>query len=72
MAEVAVIGVPDKNTGESVKGYVVSFDPNKTAEQVIALCEESLTNYNRPKHVEFVEEIPKTPVGKVLRRKPGI
>jgi long-chain acyl-CoA synthetase len=39
-----------------------------TAEQVIAHCGESLTNYKRPKHVEFVDEIPKSPVGKVLRR----
>jgi long-chain acyl-CoA synthetase len=68
VVEVGVIGVPDEKTGESVKAYVVSSDPNMTVEQVIAHCEESLTNYKRPKHVEFVTEIPKTPVGKVLRR----
>jgi long-chain acyl-CoA synthetase len=66
--EVGVIGVPDEKTGESVKAYVVSSDPDMTAEHVIAHCEESLTNYKRPKHVEFVDELPKTPVGKVLRR----
>ena len=66
--EVGVIGVPNEKTGESVKAYVVSSDPEMTAEHVIAHCEESLTNYKRPKQVEFVKEIPKTPVGKVLRR----
>ena len=68
VVEVGVIGIPDEKTGESVKAYIVSTDPNLTAEQVIAHCEGSLTNYKRPKHVEFVDEIPKTPVGKLLRR----
>jgi len=68
VVEVGVIGVPDEKTGESVKAYVVSSSPGMTAEHVIAHCEESLTNYKRPKHVEFVDEIPKSPVGKVLRR----
>jgi long-chain acyl-CoA synthetase len=69
VVEVSVIGVPNEKTGESVKAYVVSSDPDMTAEHVIAHCERSLTNYKRPKHVTFIEEIPKTPVGKVLRRK---
>jgi long-chain acyl-CoA synthetase len=68
VSEVGVIGVPDEKTGESVKAFIVSTDPNLTAEQVITHCEGSLTNYKRPKHVEFTEEIPMTPVGKVLRR----
>jgi long-chain acyl-CoA synthetase len=68
VVEVGVIGVPDENTGESVKAYVVSSSPQMTTEHVIAHCEGYLTNYKRPKHVEFVDEIPKTPVGKVLRR----
>jgi long-chain acyl-CoA synthetase len=68
VVEVGVIGVPDEKTGESVKAFVVSSDPGLTAGQVLAHCEGSLTNYKRPKHVEFVMEIPKTPVGKVLRR----
>jgi len=68
VVEVGVIGVPDEKTGESVKAYVVSSNPSMTAEHVLAHCKGSLTNYKRPKHVEFVEEIPKTPVGKVLRR----
>ncbi len=68
VVEVGVIGVPDERTEESVKAYVVSSDPELTAGQVIAHCKGSLTNYKRPRQVEFVEEIPKTPVGKVLRR----
>ena len=67
--EVCVIGVPDEKTGETVKAYVVSSDPDMTAEHVIAHCGSSLTNYKRPKHVEFVEEIPKSSVGKMLRRR---
>ena len=69
VVEVSVIGVPNDKTGESVKAYVVSSDPEMTAEHVITHCEKSLTNYKRPKQVAFIEEIPKTPVGKVLRRK---
>jgi len=68
VVEVGVIGVPNEKTGESVKAYVVSSDFGLTAEQVIAHCTESLTNYKRPRQVEFVAEIPKSPVGKVLRR----
>jgi long-chain acyl-CoA synthetase len=68
VVEVGVIGVPDEKTEEAVKAFVVSSDPDMTAEQVIAHCKASLTNYKRPKQVEFVKEIPKTPVGKVLRR----
>jgi long-chain acyl-CoA synthetase len=68
VAEVGVIGVPDEKTGEAVKAYVVSSDPGLTAGQVMAHCSESLTNYKRPRQVEFVDEIPKSPVGKVLRR----
>jgi len=68
VVEVGVIGIPDEKTGESVKAYIVSTDPDLTAERVIAHCEVSLTNYKRPKHIEFVDEIPKTTVGKVLRR----
>jgi long-chain acyl-CoA synthetase len=68
VVEVGVIGVPDENTGESVKAYVVSSSPQMTTEHVMAHCVGYLTNYKRPKHVEFVDEIPKTPVGKVLRR----
>jgi long-chain acyl-CoA synthetase len=68
VVEVGVIGVPNEKTEESVKAFVVSSNPELTAEQVITHCRESLTNYKRPKQVEFVAEIPKSPVGKVLRR----
>jgi long-chain acyl-CoA synthetase len=68
VVEVGVIGVPDEKTGEAVKAYIVPSDPGLTAEQVTAHCHTSLTNYKRPRHIEFVKEIPKSPVGKVLRR----
>ena len=68
VVEVGVIGIPDEKTGESVKAYVVSSEPELTAGQVIEHCKVSLTNYKRPRQVVFVAEIPKSPVGKVLRR----
>ena len=68
VVEVGVIGVPNSKTEEAVKAYIVSSDPALTADQVSSHCERSLTNYKRPRHIEFVDEIPKTPVGKVLRR----
>jgi long-chain acyl-CoA synthetase len=68
VVEAGVIGVPDEKTSEAVKAFVVSSDPSVTAETVIAHCAESLTNYKRPRQVAFVDEIPKSPVGKVLRR----
>ena len=66
--EVAVIGVADDKTGEAVKAYVVASGQDLTAQHVITHCEQYLTNYKRPRQVEFVDEIPKTAVGKVLRR----
>jgi long-chain acyl-CoA synthetase len=66
--EVGVIGIPHEKTGEAVKAFVVRSDPEMTKETVMAHCAGSLTNYKRPREVEFVEDIPKTPVGKVLRR----
>ena len=68
VTEVGVIGVPDEKTGEAVKAFIVSSDAGLTAEQVMAHCKQSLTNYKRPRHIEFIKEIPKSPVGKVLRR----
>ncbi len=68
VVEVGVIGIPDDATGEAVKAFVVPSEHGMTAEQVVAHCAKSLTNYKRPKHVEFVDEIPKTAVGKILRR----
>ena len=66
--ECAVVGVPDEHSGEAVKVVIVKRDPELTAEQVRHWCHERLTGYKRPKHVEFADDLPKTPVGKVLRR----
>ncbi|MFM9973292.1 MAG: AMP-binding protein [Beijerinckiaceae bacterium] len=66
--EVAVIGLPDDHSGEAVAAYVVKKDPALTEEAIITHCRESLTAYKRPKTVVFRETLPKTPVGKVLKR----
>lgn len=66
--EVGVVGVMDKESGERVKACIVKRDPDLTAEQVIAYCREHLTAYKVPKVVEFFNELPKTNVGKILRR----
>ena len=66
--EVAAVGVPDTHSGEVVKLYVVKKDPALTEADVIEFCKERLTGYKRPKYVEFRTELPKTNVGKILRR----
>jgi long-chain acyl-CoA synthetase len=66
--EVACVGVPDEHSGEAVKLYVVRRDPNLTAQELLAFCKESLTGYKRPKLIEFRDSLPKTNVGKILRR----
>ena len=66
--EAACIGLPDEVAGDIVKLFVVRQDPTLTAEQIIAHCQESLTAYKVPKVVEFRDELPKTNVGKILRR----
>ena len=66
--EVGAIGVPDELSGEAVKIVVVKRSPGLTEESLRAYCEEQLTGYKRPRHVEFADELPKTNVGKVLRR----
>jgi long-chain acyl-CoA synthetase len=66
--EVAAIGVPDEKSGEAVKIFVVKKDPNLTPEAIIAHCRDNLTGYKVPHHVEFRTELPKTNVGKILRR----
>jgi long-chain acyl-CoA synthetase len=66
--EVAAVGVPDEKSGEAVKVVIVRKDPSLTAEQVKAHARENLTGYKHPKYVEFRTELPKTNVGKILRR----
>ncbi|BDA86753.1 long-chain-fatty-acid--CoA ligase [Aureimonas sp. SA4125] len=69
IAEAAAIGVTDEGSGEAVKLFVVRSDPAITIEAVKLFCKAELTGYKRPKHVEFRDDLPKTNVGKVLRRK---
>jgi len=66
--ECAAIGVPDEKTGETVKLVVVRKDPALTEEQIMAYCRENMTGYKQPRVIEFRDELPKTPVGKILRR----
>jgi len=66
--ECAVIGVPDAKSTEAVKAFVVKKDPNVTAEDIIKFCSSQLTGYKMPKHIEFRTDLPKTNVGKILRR----
>jgi len=66
--EAAVIGVPDGATGEAVKAFIVSADPGLTAEDVRAYCKEHLTSYKVPKRVELRDDLPKSNVGKILRK----
>ena len=66
--EAAAIGVPDERSGEIVKVFAVRTDPNITEQDIIAHCRENLTGYKRPKLIEFRDELPKTNVGKILRR----
>jgi long-chain acyl-CoA synthetase len=66
--EVAAVGVPNEESGEAVKLVIVKRDPALTQEQVQAYCRENMTGYKRPKVIEFRTELPKTPVGKILRR----
>ncbi|MFK3666400.1 long-chain fatty acid--CoA ligase [Ochrobactrum teleogrylli] len=68
IVESAAIGVPNEHSGEVVKLYVVRRDPNLTADEVKAFCAERLTNYKRPREIEFRESLPKSNVGKILRR----
>ena len=67
--EAACIGVPDKKTGEAVKLFVVKSNPSLNEKEIIAYCKENLAAYKIPKQIEFINELPKTNVGKVLRRK---
>ena len=66
--EVGVIGVPDKKTTEAVKAVIVKKDDSLTVDEIKAFCKEKLTNYKCPKHIGFTDELPKSNVGKILRR----
>jgi long-chain acyl-CoA synthetase len=66
--EAAAVGVPDARSGEAVKLFVVKKDPNLTVEALIAHCKENLTGYKVPHQIEFRKDLPKTNVGKILRR----
>jgi long-chain acyl-CoA synthetase len=67
--EVGVIGVPDDKTGERVQAYVMATAPAPSKEAVIAHCRANLAAYKIPQDVFFVDELPKSPIGKILRRK---
>ena len=66
--ECAAVGVPNPHSGEAVKLYVVRSDPTLTEEQVMRFCHDNLTGYKRPKYIEFRDELPKSNVGKILRK----
>jgi len=68
IVEAACVSVPDKKTGEGVKLFVVKNNQSLTEEEIIAHCKENLTAYKVPKQIVFIDELPKTNVGKVLRR----
>jgi len=66
--EVAAIGIPDDKSGEVVKIFVILKDSTLKKDELIAYCREHLTGYKVPKHIDFIKELPKSPVGKILRR----
>ncbi|MEE8339247.1 MAG: long-chain-fatty-acid--CoA ligase, partial [Xanthomonadales bacterium] len=66
--EVAAIGVPDAKSNEAVKVFIVKSDPSLTEDELRAHCKEQLTGYKRPRHIEFRDDLPKSNVGKILRR----
>lgn len=68
VVECAAVGVPDPKSGEAIKVFLVKNDPTLTEEQVAAYCHDNFTAYKRPKYIEFRDELPKTNVGKILRR----
>jgi acyl-CoA synthetase (AMP-forming)/AMP-acid ligase II len=62
------VGVADKSQGEAIKVFVVKNDPTLTEDDVSAYCKQHLTGYKRPRYIEFRDDLPKTNVGKILRR----
>lgn len=68
VVEVAVFGVPDPNFGEAVRAFVVSKNPDRTAEELLDYCREHLAKYKVPSSIDFLDELPKNTTGKILRR----
>ena len=68
VVESAAIGIEDRNAGQVVKLFVVANDDSLTKEDVSAYCKDNLTGYKRPKVIEFLPELPKSNVGKILRK----
>lgn len=66
--ECAAVSVPDEHSGEAIKVFVVRSDPSLTEDRLLRYCHDHLTGYKRPKYIEFRDELPKTNVGKILRR----
>jgi long-chain acyl-CoA synthetase len=66
--ECAAVGIPDEKTGEAVKLVIVKKNPDLTEAEVRAFCRANMTGYKQPKVIEFRTDLPKTPVGKILRR----
>ncbi|MES1161548.1 MAG: long-chain fatty acid--CoA ligase, partial [Rhizobacter sp.] len=66
--ECAAVGIPDEKTGEGVKLVIVKKNPDLTEAEVRAHCRANLTGYKQPRVIEFRTDLPKTPVGKILRR----
>ena len=66
--ECAVVGVPDAKIGEAVKLFAVSTNPDLTEQALVIFCREQLTAYKVPRLIQFADDLPKSPVGKILRR----
>ena len=68
VVECAAVGVPDEKQGEAIKVFIVKSDASLTEDDVVRFCHDNLTGYKRPKYIEFRDDLPKTNVGKILRR----
>ncbi len=68
VVECAAIGIPDEKQGEAIKVFIIKNDPTLSEEDVARFCQENLTGYKRPKYIEFRDDLPKSNVGKILRR----
>jgi len=66
--DAGVVAVPDEHSGEAVAAFIVKKDPGLTAESVLEHCRQRLTGFKLPKHIEFLDRLPKSPIGKILHR----